>query len=160
MAADGTISLQLRAEGPGGAVGDALLVYPPSHPQYREILAHLGGLSPGESKPVPPWPDATPAGVEFAIAKDGVALGTVRIVAGQPATLELTARVLAAIDLKQHFDEAVAKGWFGVEVHETTPEGGRGALATRMYHPNDKDYALGVERWLRYEENLDVTPRR
>jgi hypothetical protein len=57
MRDDGTIELVLRAEGPGGLVGDALLVYPVGHRQYREILEHLGGLAPGETKPVPPWPD-------------------------------------------------------------------------------------------------------
>jgi hypothetical protein len=56
MQADGTIELQLRAQGPGGMVGDALLRYPPTHPQYQTILTHLGGLSPGQSKPVPPFP--------------------------------------------------------------------------------------------------------
>ena len=56
MDPDGTIVLQLRAEGPGGAIGDALLRYPPSHEEYKEVLTHLGGLKPGESKPVPPWP--------------------------------------------------------------------------------------------------------
>ena len=55
MDADGTIVLQLRAESSGGALGDALLRYPPSHPQYRSILDHLGGLRPGETKLVPPW---------------------------------------------------------------------------------------------------------
>ncbi len=57
MEADGTIILQLRAEGPGGAIGDALMQYPVGHPQYREILQHLGGLEKGQSKPVPPWPE-------------------------------------------------------------------------------------------------------
>jgi hypothetical protein len=56
MEKDGTIVLMLRATGPGPAVGDALLRYPPDHPKYREILSHLGGLKPGESKPVPPFP--------------------------------------------------------------------------------------------------------
>jgi hypothetical protein len=57
MERDGTIVLDLRAEDAAtGAVGDARLVYPPGHAEYREILAHLGGLAPGESKPVPPWP--------------------------------------------------------------------------------------------------------
>jgi len=54
MEADGTLRLSLRAGG-GGAVGDAQFVYAPDHPQYRSILAHLGGLRPGEEKPVPPW---------------------------------------------------------------------------------------------------------
>jgi len=57
MESDGTIVLQLRAEGPGGIVGDALMRYPVGHPQYREILQHLGGLEKGQSKPVPPWPE-------------------------------------------------------------------------------------------------------
>jgi hypothetical protein len=56
MLPDGTIKLQLRAEGPGGTVGDALLTYPPSDKDYAKILKHLGGLKPGESKPVPPFP--------------------------------------------------------------------------------------------------------
>lgn len=56
MEADGTILLYLRAEGPGGIVGDAQLRYPPSHTDYAAVLSHLGGLQPGEVKPVPPWP--------------------------------------------------------------------------------------------------------
>jgi hypothetical protein len=56
MQPDGTIVLDLRAEGPG-VQGDARLVYPKGHQQYDEVLKHLGGLTPGESKPVPPWPD-------------------------------------------------------------------------------------------------------
>jgi predicted RNA-binding Zn-ribbon protein involved in translation (DUF1610 family) len=55
MTADGTIVLDLRAEGPDGLRGDARLLYPPSHPQYQEILSHLGVLHPGGEKVVPPW---------------------------------------------------------------------------------------------------------
>jgi hypothetical protein len=54
MEPDGTLVLQLRAEGPG-AMGDALLRYPPSDPRYAEILQHLGGMTPGEEKPVAPF---------------------------------------------------------------------------------------------------------
>jgi len=57
MEENGTIVLQLRAESPDGEIGDALVRYPPGHPQYAEILRHLGGLKKGESKPVPPWPE-------------------------------------------------------------------------------------------------------
>lgn len=56
MTEDGTLVLDLRAEGPDGAHGDARLVYPKSHPQYASILEHIGGLRPNEKKPVPPWP--------------------------------------------------------------------------------------------------------
>jgi len=55
MTQDGTIVLDLRAEGPGGAHGDARLTYPPGHKDYQMILKHLGGLKPGEVKPVPPF---------------------------------------------------------------------------------------------------------
>lgn len=55
MQADGTIVLDLVAR-QGGAVGDARLIYPPGHPDHAMILRHLGGLRPGEVKPVPPFP--------------------------------------------------------------------------------------------------------
>ena len=57
MEENGTIVLQLRAESSDGKIGDALVRYPPDHPQYEEILRHLDGLQRGESKPVPPWPE-------------------------------------------------------------------------------------------------------
>lgn len=56
MEPDGTIILQLRAGGGGGPVGDGRFAYPPSHAQYQMILRHLGGLRPGETRPVPPFP--------------------------------------------------------------------------------------------------------
>jgi hypothetical protein len=55
MSADGAITLNLRAEGAGGEIGDGAVIYPRDHPQYREVLNHLGGLKTGESKCVPPW---------------------------------------------------------------------------------------------------------
>jgi hypothetical protein len=54
MEPDATIILQLRAVSPT-AIGDPLLRDPPDHPQYKSILDHLGGSTPGESKPVPPF---------------------------------------------------------------------------------------------------------
>jgi len=49
MGADGTITLNLRsADGSEG-----LLVYKKGDPQYARILSHLGGMRPGEHKPVP-----------------------------------------------------------------------------------------------------------
>ena len=55
MREDGTIVLDLRAESPQGDIGPALFEYAPSDPDYQSVLAHLGGLKPGESKLVPPW---------------------------------------------------------------------------------------------------------
>jgi hypothetical protein len=57
MSSDGTIQLQLRAEGQG-AIGDAVFFYKPGDPMYEKIKEHLGGIKPGEEKPVPPWPES------------------------------------------------------------------------------------------------------
>jgi hypothetical protein len=54
MAADGTITLQLRSLWPD-PIAESELVFPPDDPQYEEIKHHLGGIKPGESKPVPPF---------------------------------------------------------------------------------------------------------
>jgi hypothetical protein len=60
MLPDGTIHLRLRAPLPGGGSGEGEFDYPPGDPDYLAILAHLGGLKPGETKPVSPWPDNPP----------------------------------------------------------------------------------------------------
>ncbi len=57
MKEDGTIVLQLRAEAPDGTHGSSLFTYGPDDKDYASVLKHLGGLKPGESKPVPPWDD-------------------------------------------------------------------------------------------------------
>jgi hypothetical protein len=54
--ADGTIVLNLVASG-DGITGHGVFEYPPDHPDYPMILDHLGGLEPGQTKPVPPFPD-------------------------------------------------------------------------------------------------------
>ena len=56
MREDGTLVLQLRAV-TGATVGDGYLTYAPTDPNYQAVLDHLGGLEPGQSKPVPPWPE-------------------------------------------------------------------------------------------------------
>jgi hypothetical protein len=55
MEPDGTIVLDLVAR-EGAMVGHGRLVYPPGHPDHAMILRHLGGLRPGEVKPVQPFP--------------------------------------------------------------------------------------------------------
>jgi hypothetical protein len=56
MAQDHSVTLRLRAEGPGRVIGDGLIVYRPGEPGYRDVLLHVGGLRRGETQPVPPWP--------------------------------------------------------------------------------------------------------
>ena len=62
MDADRNIALRLRAETDDGAVGEGYFTYAPTDKDYESVLRHIGGLEPGESKPVPPWPDADAGG--------------------------------------------------------------------------------------------------
>lgn len=55
MEADGTLLLDLRAEGSGGLRGHGRFVYRRGDKDYEMVLKHLGGMQPGETKPVPPW---------------------------------------------------------------------------------------------------------
>lgn len=57
MKDDGTIVLRLRAKSPHGGVGEGTLVYPPTHPDYQNILSHIGSIRKGQTVPVKPWPD-------------------------------------------------------------------------------------------------------
>ena len=51
MGADGTITLSLYApDGTGTA-----LAYRRNDPNYARILSHMGGMHPGDHKPVPPF---------------------------------------------------------------------------------------------------------
>jgi hypothetical protein len=54
MAGDGTITLHLKSLWPD-AHEDSDLTYAPDDPQYNEIKQHLGGIEPGQSKPIPPF---------------------------------------------------------------------------------------------------------
>ena len=56
MAEDGTITMKLRAAGQG-VLGVGTLSYPKHHPNYAEILQHLGPMKPGDEVQVRPWPD-------------------------------------------------------------------------------------------------------
>ncbi len=56
MESDGTLVLWLRAES-GAIVGHGTLRVSPGDPQYEEYKRHIGGIAPGETKPVPRWPD-------------------------------------------------------------------------------------------------------
>lgn len=51
MSTDGTITLSLRA--PDGTMG--AIAYHRTDPQYARIVSHLGGIHPGDHKPVPPF---------------------------------------------------------------------------------------------------------
>jgi hypothetical protein len=56
MLPDRTIVLDLVGRD-HGIVGYGELRYRPGDPHYADVLEHLHGLTPGEFKPVPAWPD-------------------------------------------------------------------------------------------------------
>ena len=56
LAADGTLTLDLESVECDGSRAMGRVVYAPGHPQHAEILAHIGEIRPGETKPVRPWP--------------------------------------------------------------------------------------------------------
>lgn len=51
MGEDGTITLNLRS--PSGEM--SVLAYKKGDPNYARIVSHIGGIQPGERKPVPPF---------------------------------------------------------------------------------------------------------
>ena len=52
MSADGTITLVIHAP---ATTAESVLAYRRGDAQYARILSHIGGIRPGEHKPVPPW---------------------------------------------------------------------------------------------------------
>jgi len=56
MTEDGTIQMKLRAVGQG-VYGVGKISYPKNHPNYAEILRHLGPMKPGLEVMVRPFPD-------------------------------------------------------------------------------------------------------
>ena len=58
MADDGTIVMNTRRT----ADGSGIIKYRVSEPHYKEVLDHLGGMRPGETKLEPAWDDPAPQG--------------------------------------------------------------------------------------------------
>ncbi len=56
MDEDGFIHAEMSRELPGGGQSDVLVTVEPGTEAHRRWLERLGGLKPGETKPVPPWP--------------------------------------------------------------------------------------------------------
>jgi hypothetical protein len=56
MQEDGAISLHLRLTSDGKDIDDTL-TYKTTDRGYDNVVRHLGGLNPGESKPFSPWKD-------------------------------------------------------------------------------------------------------
>jgi len=56
MSADGTVTLRLTSTA-DGQHANRTFVYKTNDAKYDEILHHMGGLKPGETRPVKPWPN-------------------------------------------------------------------------------------------------------
>ena len=59
MTEDGTIIVNLRRTTTGMDVS-GMVKYAVDNPHYKEVLDHLGGMKPGETKLVPAWDDPAP----------------------------------------------------------------------------------------------------
>jgi len=102
-----------------------------------------------------PAPIVAPATLE--ISKHGVVLGYLVISRGKVGTLTIGDRHTPdALELQARWHRIeTGEQRVQVEVHEITPHGGRGALATRFYQPNADDYVTGVRLWLTWEQGSD-----
>src|SRR5664280_3728219 len=54
MTDDGVLTLRLRSL-PPGPIGEGTMRYKPGDREYEDIKKHIGGINPGETKPVRPW---------------------------------------------------------------------------------------------------------
>ena len=59
MLENGTILIGIRGPGVDGPL-QAVLMVEPGDTNYQQIIDHVGGLKPGETKSIPPWPDQAP----------------------------------------------------------------------------------------------------
>src|SRR5262245_10486893 len=59
MLNNGTILIGVGGNGPGERA-QAVLEIHPGDTNYQMIVDHVGGLKPGETKSIPPWPDPPP----------------------------------------------------------------------------------------------------
>ena len=56
MKPDGTLEMTFRTVARSGAIGEAFKVLAPGDEQYASMVAHLGGIQPGEGRAIPPFP--------------------------------------------------------------------------------------------------------
>jgi hypothetical protein len=59
MLENGTILIGVRGPAVDGPL-QAVLMIEPGDTNYQQIIDHVGGLKPGETKSIPPWPDPSP----------------------------------------------------------------------------------------------------
>lgn len=57
MDKDGTLRLMLRTETADGMIGEMTMTVPRGDPRHAGFVAHLGGMKPGDAKPIPPFPE-------------------------------------------------------------------------------------------------------
>jgi hypothetical protein len=53
---DGTIVIRIVSAETGGPTAHGYLRYPPTHPEYKNIVQHVGRLKVGIPKAIEPWP--------------------------------------------------------------------------------------------------------
>lgn len=60
MLPDGSLSVKIKPDGPPQRGETGAVVFKPDNPRYKEILAHVGDMKPGERKPIAPWNSRRP----------------------------------------------------------------------------------------------------
>jgi hypothetical protein len=60
MLPDGSLSVKIKSDGPPQRGEGGAIVFKPDNPRYKEILAHVGDMKPGERKPIAPWNSRPP----------------------------------------------------------------------------------------------------
>jgi hypothetical protein len=56
MKSDGVLEMMLRTVARSGAIGETMMVVEPNDSRYKAMVAHLGGIKPGEARAIPPFP--------------------------------------------------------------------------------------------------------
>ena len=106
----------------------------------------------------PPAVAAAPvvAPTTLEIRKHGIVLAHLAIEHGKVGTLTLAIDSPEARELRDRWHRVeTGEQRVQVEMHETTPEGGRGALATQFYQPSSDNYVTGVKLWLTWEQGYE-----
>ena len=60
MLPDGSLSMKIKSDGAARREATRTVVFRPDNPRYKEILAHVGDMKPGERKPIARWNDRPP----------------------------------------------------------------------------------------------------
>ncbi|MFT3693163.1 MAG: hypothetical protein QM831_08480 [Kofleriaceae bacterium] len=119
------------------------------------LLAGCTADSPPPTTNCAPPPAPTRDGKTLVIAKGGQVIGHLTIPRGDVGELVLEADTPDGRDLRERWHQIeTGERRVSIEMHASTPEGGRGPLTTRFYTKDSDQYVTGVELWLKYGQDM------